>query len=59
MKPRKDQKPQHIHYVTANLRCQRCTQRWSVVDLNPERKVVPCPTCGTLNDIREAIKGAQ
>jgi len=57
-KPRKETRPKHVVYITTALACQRCDQMWGVVDLNPERKVVPCPNCGEPNDIREAIKGA-
>ena len=53
-----NKKPKHVVYITTALACQRCDQMWGVVDLNPERKVVPCPNCGEPNDIREAIKGA-
>jgi len=55
-KPRKEQKPKKVVYITAKLGCQRCDREWNVVDLNPERKVVKCPVCSFPNDIREAIK---
>lgn len=57
-KPRKNRAPQapkRVKYFTGKLGCQRCTAGWSVVDLNPERKVVQCPVCAEPNDIREAI----
>jgi len=55
-KPRKEMKPKHVIYLTGKLGCQRCDQRFTVTNLNPERKVVPCPVCGEPNDIREALK---
>ncbi len=57
-KPRKEQKPKHVIHLNCALACQRCSRSWIVADLNPERKVVPCPVCGEPNDIREAIKRA-
>lgn len=57
-KPRKEQKPKRVIYINAKLACQRCVNGWTVVDLNPERKVVGCPVCGAPNDIQEAIKRA-
>jgi hypothetical protein len=57
-KPRKEQKPKNVLFYTGRLACQRCTSTMSVVDLNPERKVVKCPVCSFPNDIREAIKRA-
>lgn len=41
------------------LSCISGEARWEVVDLNIERKVVPCPVCGKPNDINEAIKRAR
>jgi len=55
---RKKQGPKRVIHINAKLACQRCTNGWTVVDLNPERKVVQCPTCAEPNDIREAIKRA-
>lgn len=57
-KPRKEQKPKHVIYITGKLSCGRCSNGWTVVDLNPERKVVTCPVCNEPTDIREAIKRA-
>lgn len=57
-KPRKEMKPKHVIYINGKLACQRCGLTHAVTDLNPERKVVPCPVCGEPNDIREAIKRA-
>ena len=51
----RDLKPKRVNYINSNLRCQRCANKWQVVDLNPERKVVECPICGEQNDIREAL----
>ena len=51
----KKQAPKKVIYITALLRCQRCARDWNVVDLNPERKVVPCPVCAEWNDIRGSI----
>jgi len=45
----------NIKYFNGKLACQRCANKWQVVDLNPERKVVECPICGEQNDIREAL----
>jgi hypothetical protein len=56
--PRRPQSNKKVIYLTGKLACSLCPQQWNVVDLNPERKAVPCPTCGTVNDIREAIKRA-
>lgn len=55
---KKEVKYKVVRHIVGVLKCQRCPQVWNVVDLNPERKVVPCPTCGELNDIREAIRRA-
>ena len=57
-KPRKEQKPKNVIFFTGKLLCGRCAGGWSVVDLNPERKVVQCPICSEPNDIKEAIKRA-
>lgn len=57
-KPKKEMKPKHVQYINGKLGCQRCSNKWTVVDLNPERKVVQCPVCSFPNDIREAIKRA-
>lgn len=57
-KPKREQKPKNVIHLVGTLRCSHCANRWTVVDLNPERKAVPCPICGSLNDIREAIKAA-
>jgi transcription elongation factor Elf1 len=54
----KEVKIKQVKYVNGTLACQRCTSRWLVVDLNLERKVVPCPVCAEFNDIREAAKRA-
>jgi hypothetical protein len=54
----KEQKIKQVRYVNGTLACQRCANRWLAVDLNPERKVVPCPVCAEFNDIREAAKRA-
>jgi hypothetical protein len=51
---RTPQPPKRVNYFTGNLGCQRCAGIWLTVDLNPERKVVQCPVCAQLNDIREA-----
>ena len=53
-----NKKPKRVIYINGNLACQRCPTEWTVVDLNPEHKVVKCPKCGEPNDIREAIKRA-
>ncbi|VVB50870.1 Uncharacterised protein [uncultured archaeon] len=58
-KPKSDRKPKNVIHITSKLACQRCTNEWGVVDLNPERKIAPCPVCGEQNDIREAIKRAE
>jgi hypothetical protein len=55
-KRRDPQAPKNVKYITALLGCQRCDSRWNVLDLNPERKVVTCPVCAELNDIREALQ---
>lgn len=55
---KKEVKYKNVRHLNGTLACQRCPQAWTVVDLNPERKVVPCPTCGEQNDIREAMKRA-
>jgi hypothetical protein len=57
--PRKERKPKHVIFINGSLRCQRCPTAWTVLDLNPEHKVVKCPVCGEPNDTREAIKRAQ
>lgn len=57
-KPKRELKPKNVVHRVGTLRCSDCANRWAVVDLNPERKVVPCPVCGRANDIREAIKRA-
>jgi transcription elongation factor Elf1 len=57
-KPKREQKPKRVIYINAKLACKRCPVEWMVVDLNPEHKVVKCPSCGEPNDIREAIKRA-
>jgi transcription elongation factor Elf1 len=57
-KPKRESKPKNVVHLVGTLRCSHCASAWSVVDLNPERKAVPCPVCGTLNDIREAMKAA-
>ena len=57
-KPKKSMKPKRVDYFTGKLGCQRCDRQWTVVDLNIERKVVPCPVCSAPNDIKEAIKRA-
>ena len=41
---------------TGRLGCQRCDNRFDVVDLNVERRTVGCPICGENNAITEAIK---
>jgi transcription elongation factor Elf1 len=59
--PKRDRKPQapkKVIYLNTYLGCQRCTSIWQVIDLNPELRVVKCPTCAEPNDIREAIKRA-
>jgi hypothetical protein len=55
-RPKRDMKPKNVIYFNGKLGCQRCAGFWMVVDLNPERKVVPCSICSEPNDIREAIK---
>jgi NAD-dependent SIR2 family protein deacetylase len=55
---RRDKAPKRIIHLSGKLACSRCTNGWTVVDLNPERKVVPCPVCAEPNYIREAIKRA-
>ncbi len=55
---RAKQGPKNVIHVNAKLSCGRCTREWTVENLNPERKVVPCPVCGKPNDIREAVKRA-
>ena len=57
-KPRKPQPPKRVIYINGSLACQRCGRTWVVVDLNPERKAIPCPVCGEPNDIKEAAKRA-
>ena len=58
--PRKPRpKPKAVIHLEGTLGCQRCPTNWLVSDLNPERKAVPCPVCGTLNDIKEALKRAE
>lgn len=57
-KRRDPQAPKKVKYIAAVLQCQRCNGAWLASDLNPERKVVPCPVCGESNDIKEAIKRA-
>ena len=55
---RRPQAPKRVIYLNAKLACQRCGNGWTVVDFNPEPKVVKCPICSFPNDIREAIKRA-
>lgn len=55
-KPRKITQPKHVVYIFGKLGCQRCNHFWTVSELNPERKIVPCPVCSEPNDIREAVK---
>lgn len=50
----RSQSPKKVKYFTGYLGCQRCANTWQTIDLNPERKVVTCPVCAELNDIREA-----
>jgi hypothetical protein len=57
-KRRERQGVKNVLHFTGNLRCGRCGRGWFVSDLNPERKVVPCPVDGEPNDIKEAIKRA-
>lgn len=57
-KPKRESKPKNVVHLNGTLSCSNCDRAWMVVDLNPERKAVPCPVCGTLNDIREAMKRA-
>lgn len=57
-KSRKEQKPKKVVHLNGKLDCSRCGNGWTVVDLNPERKVVTCPVCNFSNDILEAIKRA-
>jgi transcription elongation factor Elf1 len=58
--PRKrESKPKNVVFLNTYLACQRCTSLWQVIDLNPELRVVKCPTCAEPNDIREAIKRAE
>jgi transcription elongation factor Elf1 len=57
-KSKKAMKPKRVQYINGKLGCQRCSNKWTVVDLNPERKAVQCPVCSFPNDIREAIKRA-
>lgn len=54
-KQRREQAPKNVKMVNARLMCQRCANSWDAYDLNPERKVVPCPICSEPNDIRAAI----
>lgn len=53
---RKKQVVKNVLHLIGTLACSRCAREWFVTDLNPERKVVPCPVCSEPNDIREAIK---
>jgi hypothetical protein len=55
-KRRDPQAPKNVKYITALLGCQRCDNKWNTVDLNPERKVITCPVCAEVNDIREAVQ---
>lgn len=56
-KPKRESKPKNVIHLVGLLRCYAaCGNRWNVVDLNPERKTMPCPICGTHNDIREAMR---
>lgn len=55
---RERQGVKNVRYITGKLVCQRCSNSWMVVDLNPEHKSVKCPICSAPNDIREAIKRA-
>jgi hypothetical protein len=52
---KRESKPKKVLYFNGTLACQRYPQHWIAVDLNPERKVVLCPTCGEPNDISKAI----
>jgi len=55
---RRERTPKNVHHINGKLDCSRCGNGWTVVDLNPERKVVTCPVCNFPNDILEAIKRA-
>lgn len=57
-KPKRESKPKNVIHLVGTLRCSHCANRWMVVDLNPERKAVPCPICGSLNDIKVAMAAA-
>jgi NAD-dependent SIR2 family protein deacetylase len=52
---RAKQGPKNVIHLNGTLACQRCANSWDVVDLNPERKVVECPICAELNDIKSAV----
>ena len=52
---RPDRGPKNVKFINGVLGCQRCDNKWDVVDLNPEHKVVTCPICAELNDIRAAL----
>jgi hypothetical protein len=47
--------------MTVSLKCWQhwCCTVFKTVDLNPQREVVQCPTCGSPLDIVEAIKRAR
>jgi len=47
-----------VRYIAGVLSCQRCTNSFDVRELNPERKTVPCPVCGNVNDIQGARNGS-
>jgi hypothetical protein len=54
------QQVKRVRYINADLHCLRryCRTTWAVRDLNPERKAVPCPACGSETDIKEGLKNA-
>jgi hypothetical protein len=54
-KPRKQSNYKPAPPIKGTLMCER-QHRWTVVDLNLERKVVKCPICSSLTDIKKAIQ---
>jgi hypothetical protein len=52
-KKRKDYKPQAS--VNGVMHCDR-EHYWDVVDLNPERKSVPCPICAGMSGISGGLE---
>ena len=54
----KQRKTKRVTHINANFGCACCAREWSVMDLNPEHKVVKCPVCAFPNDIRKAARRA-